>query len=117
MKFGPDRKVDRLKTRLVAKGYTQIFGLDYRDTFSPTIKIASICLLLSMPTMRHWPLFQLSIKNAFLHGKLVEEVYMEQPPDFVARKESGLVCHLHRSLYGLKQSLWACFGRFNTVIQ
>ncbi|RVW30600.1 Retrovirus-related Pol polyprotein from transposon RE1 [Vitis vinifera] len=50
-----------------------------------TVKIASVRLLLSMAAMRSWPLYQLDIKNAFLHGDLAEEVYMEQPPNFVAR--------------------------------
>ena len=80
-------------------------------------KIASVRLLLSMAAMCSWPLFQLDIKNAFLHGDLAEEVYMEQPPDFVAQGESGLVCRLRRSLYGLKQSPRAWFGRFSSVVQ
>ena len=67
-------------------------------------KIASVRLLLSMVTMRSWPIFQLDIKNVFLHDDLAEEVYMEQPPGFVAQGESGLVCKLRHSLYGLKQS-------------
>ena len=49
-------------------------------------------------------MYQLDIKNAFLHGDLVEEVYMEQPLGFVAQGESGLVCRLRRSFYGLKHS-------------
>ncbi|RVW53235.1 Retrovirus-related Pol polyprotein from transposon RE2 [Vitis vinifera] len=59
-------------------------GSDYGDTFSPIAKIASVRLLLSMAAMRSWPLYQLDIKNVFLHRDLAEEVYMEQPPSFVA---------------------------------
>ena len=115
--MGPDGQIDRLKTRLVAKGYTQQYAFDYYDTFSPVAKIASIRLHLSIAAMRSWPLFQLDIKNVFLHGDLAEEVYIEQPPGFVAQGESGLICKLRRSLYGLKQSPQASFNRFSSVVQ
>ena len=86
-------------------------------TLSPVAKIAFVRLLLSMAAMRSWPIYQLDIKNAFLHGDLAEEVYMEQPPGFVVQGESGLVCRLRRSLYGLKQSPRAWFSRFSSVVQ
>ncbi|RVX21545.1 Retrovirus-related Pol polyprotein from transposon TNT 1-94 [Vitis vinifera] len=117
VKVGLDGQVDFLKARLVAKGYTQIYGCDFGDTFFPVAKIASIHLFLSMVAMCHWPLYQLDIKNVFLHGELLEEVYMEQPPSFVAQGESGLVCKLRRSLYDLKQSSRVWFGRFSSVVQ
>ena len=104
MKVGPNGQVDRLKAYLVAKGYTQVYDQDYNDTFSPVAKMSSICLFLSMATMCSQPLFQLDIKNGFLHGELQKEIYMEQPPSFVAQGESSLVCKLRHSLYGLKQS-------------
>ena len=62
---------------MVAKGYTQIYGFDYYDMFSPIVKMASVRLLLSMAVLSSCPLYELDIKNAFLHGDLAEEVYME----------------------------------------
>ena len=116
VKVGPDGQVDHLKAFLVAKGCTKVYGSDYGDTFFPVAMIAYVRLLLSMAAMCSWPLFQLDIKNVFLHGDLAKEVYMEQPPGFVAQGESGLVCRLRRSLYGLKQSPRAWFGRFSSVV-
>ena len=109
--------MDCLKGCLVAKGFTQIYGLNYSDTFFPVAKIASVHFFLSMVATRHWSLYQLDIKNTFLHGDLQEEVYMEQLPGFVAQGESNVVCKLKKSLYGLQQSPQAWFGRFNTVVQ
>ena len=67
--------------------YTVNIGPDgLVDTFSLVAKIPFVRLLLSMTAMQSWPLYRLDIKNAFLHGDLVEEVYMEQPPGFVAQR-------------------------------
>jgi hypothetical protein len=72
---------------LVAKGYTQTYGIDYDKTFSPVTKISSVRVLISLEAKLDWPLYQLDVKNAFLHGNLLKEVYMEQPPEFVAKGE------------------------------
>ena len=118
VKIGLDGQVDRLKARLVAKGYTQIFGLDYSDTFAPADKITFVHLFISMASVHLLLLYLLDIKNAFMHGDLEEEVYIEKPPCFVTQGEqSSLVCRLRRSLYGLKQCPQAWFWKFSTVIK
>ena len=111
VKVHPDGKLDRLEAHLVAKGYTQIYGLDYSENFSPVAKHASVHLFISLAATYNWPLHQLDVKNAFLNGTLMEEVFMEQPPGFVAQGESSLVCRLKKSIYVLKQSPHAWFGR------
>ena len=77
----------------------------------------SIIFFSHFTAMQSWPLYQLNIKNDFLHGDLEEEVYMEQPLGFVAHGKYGLVCRLRSSLYGLKQSPRAWFGLFSSVVQ
>ena len=67
VKMNPNGSVARLKACLVAKGYAQTYGVDYTDTFSPIAKLSSVRSLISLVATHHWPLFQLDVKNAFLH--------------------------------------------------
>ena len=76
-----------LNDRLVAKGYAQTCRVHYSDSFSPVAKLTSVRFFISLVSSQHWPLNELDIKNALLHGDLHEEVYMEQPHVFVAQGE------------------------------
>ena len=117
VKFNPYESIARLKARLVSKGYAQTYRVDYSDTFSPVAKLTFIRLFIFLAASYDWDLHQLDIINAFLHGDLQEEVYMKQPPRFVAQGEIGKVYRLRKSLYGLKQSPRAWFGKFSQAIE
>ncbi|MCO5588026.1 hypothetical protein L7F22_041980 [Adiantum nelumboides] len=103
--------ISRYKARLVAKGYAQMYGIDYEETFSPVAKMATICIVIAMAASKGWLLHQMDVKNAFLHGDLQEEVYMEQPQGYEDVKHPGYVCKLKKALYGLKQALRAWHAR------
>jgi hypothetical protein len=81
-KFCPNGSVDTHKARLVARGFTQQYGIDYHDTFSPVVKPVTVRLVLSLAMARGWCLRQVDVTNAFLHGFLEEDVYMQQPLGF-----------------------------------
>ena len=117
VKVNPDGSIARLKARLVAKGYAQTYGVDYSDTFSLVAKMTCARLFISLAATYNWDLHQLDIKNAYLHGNLQEEVYMEQPPRFVAQGEKGRVCCLRKSLYDLKHSTCVWFVKFSQAIE
>nr|ABA94354.1 retrotransposon protein, putative, unclassified [Oryza sativa Japonica Group] len=116
VKQNPDGKVERYKARLVAKGYSQTYGIDYDETFAPVAKMSTVRTLISCAANFDWPLHQLDVKNAFLHGDLQEEVYMDVPPGFATSQTKGKVLRLKKSLYGLKQSPRAWFDRFRRAM-
>lgn len=116
LKFKADGTIDRYRSRLVAKGYSQTPGVDYGETFSPVAKLNSVKVLISIAATFSWELHQLGVTNAFLHSDLNEEVYMMQPPGFVAEGQSTKVCKLIKSIYGLKQSPCAWLEKFGTIL-
>ncbi|RVX07454.1 Retrovirus-related Pol polyprotein from transposon TNT 1-94 [Vitis vinifera] len=116
IKYKADGSVERFKARLVARAFTQSYGIDYQETFAPVAKLNTIRILLSLAVNQDWCLQQLDIKNAFLNGDLEEEVYMDIPPGFEESMAKNQVCKLQKSLYGLKQSPRAWFDRFTKAV-
>ena len=116
-KYHSDGTLARHKARWVVRGFSQQHGIDYDETFSPVVKPATIRAVLSIATSRAWPIHQLDVKNAFLHGHLDETVYCQQPPGFVDPAAPDHVCHLQKSLYGLKQAPRAWYQRFASFIR
>ena len=76
--------------------------MDYSESFSPVAKIDTIPVLFLIATNKDWPLHKFDVKNAFLHGKIEEEVYMKPPPGFLSGYKPGEGCKLSKALYGLK---------------
>jgi hypothetical protein len=92
------------QSRLIAKGYSQVEGLDFDETFAPVARLESIRMLLAYATHYGFKLYQMDIKNTFLNGPIKEEVYVEQPPGFESEWYPNHVYKLHKALYGLKQA-------------
>jgi hypothetical protein len=100
----PDDTIDKYKTSLVAKGYTQKEGEDFFDTYSPIARLTTIHVLLSLATSHGLLIHQMDVKITFLNGELEEKIYMIQPDGFVVKGQEVKVCKLLKFLYGLKQA-------------
>lgn len=102
-KFDADGKFSKFKARLVARGFTQVEGLDYNETFSPVVRHSTMRILFSLANEMNLDINHVDVTTAFLHGDLSETIYMEQPPGFDNGNKSK-VCLLKRGIYGLKQA-------------
>jgi len=97
-------EIEKYKARLVARGFTQIYGVDYTETFAPVAKMASIRTILAIAARNDWPIEVFDFNSAFLNGELgpTEDIYMQQPPGFEING-SNTVAKLRKAIYGLKQ--------------
>jgi len=103
VKLNADGSVERYKSRLVAKGYSQRPGFDYTEVFAPTFRPASLRLILALAAREGFKLRSIDISSAFTYGDLDEDIYMRQPEGY-HQGGPNVVCKLSKSLYGLKQS-------------
>ena len=92
------------KARLVTKGFTQVKGIDFQETFLPVARYEAIRFLLAHATLEDWEIEALDIKTAFLYGELDKEIYMEQLEGFVKKGQEGHICRLLKAIYSLKQA-------------
>jgi hypothetical protein len=100
-----DGTVDKYKARLVARGFTQVYGVDCFDTYSPVAKMASFRAILDIAARYDWDIEPFNFNGVYLNGTLNDddEIYMQEPPGYETRGEHS-VKQLHKSLYGLKQA-------------
>jgi hypothetical protein len=112
-KLNPDGSVNKYKARLVVKGYAQIFGVDFSETFAPVARLDTIRLLFALAAQNGWVIHQMDVKSAFLNGYLEEEIFVEQPEGFIVQGHEEKVYKLNKALYGLKHAPRSWYSRID----
>ncbi|KAF9696005.1 hypothetical protein EKO04_006262 [Ascochyta lentis] len=114
-KDGADGKIEKYKARYVARGFEQVYLLDYDETFATVIKDSSWRAIFALAAMFKWNIYQMDFVTAFLNGEVDEEIYMEQPEGF---EEGGKdhVLLLLKALYGLKQAPRQWYDKLTTYL-
>ncbi|TFY75537.1 hypothetical protein EWM64_g8475, partial [Hericium alpestre] len=102
IKRGPNGEVEKYKARLVVKGFTQVEGIDFDETFAPVVKFTSLRMLLALVAKKDLEVHQMDVKTTYLHGELEEEIYLQPPAGFGVPESK--VWKLIKSVYGLKQA-------------
>ena len=115
-KVGSSGKIEKLKTRLVAKGFMQV-GVDFYDTFAHVVRWLIIIIVISLATTNEWSIHQYDVKTALINGKITEEVYMQIPEGFHTSENSGMICKMQQALYGLRQAPGAWYARIDSYLR
>jgi hypothetical protein len=111
-----NRVVTRNKVGLVAKGYSQVKGLDFEETFALVAKLESIRILLAYVTHHDFKLYQIDVKSVFLNGSIKDKIYVEQPPGFEDQEYPNHVYKIHKALYGFKQAPRAWYEYLRDIL-
>jgi hypothetical protein len=115
-KIAADGSMEKHKARFVARGFSQIEGVDYDETFVPVARYTSIRTIIAIAAELGWRIHQMDVKTAFLNGFIEEEVYIEQPQGFEVSDRETHMCLLRKALYGLKQAPRAWYSRIDTYL-
>jgi len=102
VKQDADGNVEKHKARFVSRGFSQVQGIDYDETFAPIARYSSIRSMLALLAQMGWKIHQMDVKTTSLNGEIEEEVYIEQLEGFETFNHGSHVCRLKRVLYGLK---------------
>jgi hypothetical protein len=108
-----DESIKKHKAIFVARGFSQVEGIDYEETFAHVPRYTSIQMIISLATSMDWRLHQMDVNTTFLNGEIEEEVYIEQPDGFMIHEKESHVCRLKKALYGLKQPPRAWYARID----
>nr|GEV89699.1 hypothetical protein [Tanacetum cinerariifolium] len=111
-----ENTVIRNKSRLVAKGYAQKEGVDFKKSFAPVARLEAVRLFIAYAAQKSFTVYQMDVKTAFLYGPLKEEVYVNQPDGFVDPYHPDKVYHLKKALYGLKQAPRAWYDKLSNFL-
>ena len=104
IKKGMPGKPDKLKARVVARGFQQTEGIDYNDIFSPVVRWSTICIIFTLTAKYNWPLHHMDVITAFLNGTLEGDVIMKILDGFPEADNPTKVWRIKKALYGLRQS-------------
>ena len=114
IKRNADGSIARYKARLVARRFTQVYGLDYDETYAPVTRLETIRLLFTIAVEKDWEVRQIDVKTAYLYGELDEEIFMEPPEGYEVPE--GHVLKLQKALYGLKQAGRQWYKKLRSVM-
>ncbi|GKF07374.1 retrovirus-related pol polyprotein from transposon TNT 1-94, partial [Tanacetum coccineum] len=115
-KHDEENIVIRNKARLVATGYSQQEGIDFKESFALVARLEVVWLFVVHTAHKSFPLYQMDIKTAFLNGPLKEEVYVNKPDGFVDPHHPDKVYHLKKALYGLKHASRAWYNELSNFL-
>jgi hypothetical protein len=116
IKHTADGSVEKYKATFVARGFSQIEGIDYEETVAPIARYTSICNIIALVASMGWKLHQMVVMTTFLNGDIDEEVYIEKPKGFVIHDEKTHVCRLKKAQYGLKQAPHAWYEKLDGLL-